>query len=54
VHPERSQSRVGQFAEKPEREVAVLLARCGELPLDGVEVAQEAIVSMNLGVQVGQ
>jgi hypothetical protein len=34
--------------------VAVLLAGCGELPFGGIEVAQESVVSLDRGVQVGQ
>jgi hypothetical protein len=49
-----SQPRSWQFGEEAEREVTVLLARCGELPFGGIEVAQESVVSLDRGVQVGQ
>jgi hypothetical protein len=54
MQADRSQPRSWQFGEEAEREVAVLLARCGELPFGGIEVAQESIVSLDRGVQVGQ
>jgi len=54
VQADRSQPCSGQFGEKAEREVPVLLARCGELAFGGIEVTQESVVSLDRGVQVGQ